>query len=46
MTKPEINLVNTRDVEISDATPAMQKYLEMKRENPDCLLVARPESMG
>ncbi len=41
MTKPEINLVNTRDVEISDATPAMQKYLEMKRENPDCLLLYR-----
>lgn len=41
MTKPEINLVNTIDVAIEDATPAMQKYLEIKREHPDCLLLYR-----
>ncbi len=41
MTKPEINLVNTSDVTIEDATPAMQKFLETKRENPDCLLLYR-----
>ena len=41
MTKPEINLVNTTDVVIEDATPAMQRYLEIKRENPDCLLLYR-----
>ena len=41
MTKPEINLVNTTDVIIEDATPAMQKYLEIKREHPDCLLLYR-----
>ncbi len=41
MTKPEINLVNTSDVIIEDATPAMQRYLEIKRENPDCLLLYR-----
>lgn len=41
MTKPEINLVSTRDVEISEATPAMQKYLEIKKERPDCLLLYR-----
>ena len=41
MTKPEINLVNTSDVTIEDATPAMQKFLEIKRENPDCLLLYR-----
>ena len=41
MTKPEINLVNTADVIIEDATPAMQRYLEIKREHPDCLLLYR-----
>lgn len=41
MTKPEINLVNTMDVCIDDATPAMQRYLEIKKENPDCLLLYR-----
>ena len=41
MTKPEINLVNTNDVNIEDATPAMQKFLEIKREHPDCLLLYR-----
>ena len=39
MTKPEINLVNTIDVNIDDATPAMQKNIEIKREHPDCLLL-------
>ncbi len=41
MTKPEINLINTADVAIEDATPAMQKFLEIKREHPDCLLLYR-----
>ena len=41
MTKPEINLINTADVIIEDATPAMQRYLEIKRENPGCLLLYR-----
>ena len=41
MTKVEINLVNTADVSPEDATPAMQRYLEIKRENPDCLLLYR-----
>ena len=41
MTKPEINLVNTTDVCVEDATPAMQKYLEIKKEHPDCLLLYR-----
>ncbi len=41
MTKTEINLVNTIDVNIEDATPAMQRYLELKRENADCLLLYR-----
>lgn len=41
MTKLEINLVNTTDVCVEDATPAMQRYLEIKKENPDCLLLYR-----
>ena len=41
MTKPEINLVNTTDVCVEDATPAMQRYLEIKKEHPDCLLLHR-----
>ena len=41
MTKTEINLINTADVNIEDATPAMQRYLEIKREHPDCLLLYR-----
>ena len=41
MTKPEINLINTKDVNIEDATPAMQKFLEIKRENPDTILMYR-----
>ncbi len=41
MTKSEINLVNTSDVCIEDATPAMQRFLEIKRENPGCLLLYR-----
>lgn len=41
MSKPEINLINTVDVSPEDLTPAMQKFLETKRENPDCLLLYR-----
>jgi len=41
MGKSEINLVNTADVSIEDLTPAMQKFLETKRENPECLLLYR-----
>ena len=41
MTKSEINLINTKDVDINDATPAMQKFLEIKREHPDALLMYR-----
>ncbi len=41
MTKPEINLINTVDINIEDATPAMQRYIEIKREHPDCLLLYR-----
>ena len=41
MTKPEINFKNTADLQIEDLTPAMQRFLEIKRENPDCLLLYR-----
>ena len=41
MTKPEINLINTWDVEIEKATPAMQKFLEIKKEHPEVLLLYR-----
>ena len=41
MSKPEINIINTADVSPEDLTPAMQKFLETKRENPDCLLLYR-----
>ena len=41
MTKSEINLINTKDVNIEDATPAMQKFLELKREYPDSVLMYR-----
>ena len=41
MSKSEINMINTVDVSPEDLTPAMQKFLETKRENPDCLLLYR-----
>ena len=41
MSKSEINLINTVDVLPEDLTPAMQKFLETKRENSDCLLLYR-----
>ena len=41
MEKSEINLINTADVSLEDLTPAMQRFLETKRENSDCLLLYR-----
>ena len=41
MGKSEINLINTVDVSYDDLTPAMQRFLEIKRENPECLLLYR-----
>lgn len=41
MTKPEINLINTADINLEDATPAMRHYIEEKRKLPDCLLLYR-----
>ncbi len=39
MTKSEINHINTWDVAIEEATPAMQKFLEIKKEHPGVLLL-------
>ena len=41
MAKPEINFVNTADLTPDMLTPAMSRFLEIKRENPDCLLLYR-----
>ena len=41
MGKSEINFINTVDVSPEDLTPAMQRFLEIKKENPDCLLLYR-----
>ena len=37
MTKNEINMINTRDVDIEKLTPVMQQYMEVKREHPDAI---------
>ena len=41
MTKPEINHVNSLDVNIGDTTPVMQQYLEIKRQHQDVILLYR-----
>ena len=41
MAKSEINFINTADVNIEDASTAMQRFLEIKRENSDCLILYR-----
>ena len=41
MNKPEINYINSADVDIELLTPSMQHYLKTKRENPDCILLYR-----
>lgn len=41
MTKPEINHLNSLDVNISDTTPVMQQYLEIKRQHQDVILLYR-----
>ncbi len=39
MTKPEINNINSWEVNPDDTTPIMRQYLEIKRENPNTLLL-------
>lgn len=41
MTKPEINSIHTKDVEIEKLTPVMQQFMENKRQNPDAVLLYR-----
>jgi DNA mismatch repair protein MutS len=41
MTKPEINHVNSLDVNIEDATPVIQQYLEIKRQHAEAILLYR-----
>ncbi len=41
MTKPEINYINTADVNIEELTPSMQHYVTLKRQNPDKILLYR-----
>jgi DNA mismatch repair protein MutS len=41
MTKPEINHVNSLDVNIEDATPVMQQYLKIKRQHQGVILLYR-----
>ena len=41
MAKTEINYIRTCDVNISDATPAMQQYLETKSQYQDVILMYR-----
>jgi len=41
MAKSEINMINTSDISPEDLTPAMQRFFEIKKENPDCLLLYR-----
>lgn len=38
MSKPEINHINSWEVEIEGRTPAMKHYLQIKKENPGILL--------
>jgi len=41
MGKTEINNVNSVDVNIEDATPAMQQYLKSKKEYPEAVMLYR-----
>ena len=41
MTKPEINHINSADVDIEQTTEVMKQYLRIKRETPDVILFYR-----
>ena len=41
MTKTDINMINTKDINPDDLTPAMLRFFEIKKENSDCLLLYR-----
>ena len=41
MKNQELNYILSKDVNIEDTTSVMQQYLEIKRQNPECLLLYR-----
>ncbi len=41
MSKPEINYINSKDVEIDKVTPVMQQYLNIKKDYQDSVLLYR-----
>ena len=41
MAKQEINIINSWEVKPEDTTPVMRQYLDIKRENPNMLLLYR-----
>ena len=41
MKNQELNNILSKDVNIDDVTPVMQQYLNVKRQNSDCLLLYR-----
>jgi len=41
MSKNEINIINTTELEMEKLTPVMQQYLTVKRENPEAILLYR-----
>ena len=41
MSKSEINQINSWDVKIEELTPVMQQYMQIKRQNPDAVLLYR-----
>ena len=41
MIKNEINYINSADVELEKTTPVMRQYLNIKRENPERILLYR-----
>ena len=41
MSNLEINRINSKDVNINDATPAMAQYLEIKNKHQDEILMYR-----
>ena len=41
MTKPEINHINSADVDLEQTTEVMRQYLRIKKDNPDSILFYR-----
>ncbi len=41
MSKTEINQIKSWEVKIEDLSPGMQQYMQIKRQNPDAVLLYR-----